>query len=221
MITVRELGWLLRNRRVGTLARAASRALRRLAWSTDVMIIYQIDRETWTPEPCGRDDTGPLIRRDALEDFRSYARSIWHLSRERMMAEAARRLTAGEHCHTIVEDGVLLHYGWIQLDQAEMHLSEMDFTYRLPPRTAVVYNVYTEPGARGRGLYRRSFAHRVAWLFEHGAEHCVWATLTSNRPARHVSEAVFRTPAVARIIRTRRLGRSRAWVEPILVPPPR
>jgi len=156
----------------------------------------------------------PAFRFDAGEDFLSYTGSDRWVSREMMVHEVARRLATGEHCVTLIEEGILVHWGWIQLGLKEIHMREVDFVYPLPPGSATTYGVYTEPPFRGRGLHRRGAAVRACWAFELGAERIFTHVFEGNVPSRRAKEAAGYRP-VARIVCVRRLGRRRSRAEPI------
>src|SRR6476646_9367023 len=63
------------------------------------------------------------------------------------------RMAQGFHLYTYVEDGRLLHYGWLIDRQARGEDGWVDQVYFPPPETAVLFDHFTHPLARGRGLY--------------------------------------------------------------------
>src|SRR5581483_3055343 len=123
------------------------------------------------------------------------------------------RRDRGDHSFTVVEDGVLVHYGWIQSDAPAIEFPEIGAAMALPPRSGVIYDVYTEPRARGRGLQRRGARRRVRLAFALGAAQVFTGVVESNVPSRRATEgAGYR--AVARLVTVHRLARRRTWEEP-------
>ena len=198
-------------RSVLTRGRSALRLARRWLWSREAMHVNTLERATWdmsrTPPP------DPACRWDRLEDFDRYTGSIPHYSRARLKAEAAQRLAEGEHCDTWVEDGVRVHYGWMQLGAATMHMTEIGFTVPVPPNTALIYDVYTEPGHRRRGFHQRAVGERIRVAFELGVDRLMGAVLVVNTPSQTSTEKGGYRP-VARVVRVRRFGFTWAWAEP-------
>jgi hypothetical protein len=119
MARLQDLLFFARSRGPSSLAMAALRRLRQWAWSREVMTVYRMDREPSGQGPPFR-MVGPGRRWDALEDFTLYTGSEWRLSRAAIVAEAGRRITHGEHSFTVVEEGVLAHYQWLQLGRSEI-----------------------------------------------------------------------------------------------------
>jgi GNAT superfamily N-acetyltransferase len=192
------------------LGMAVLRALRRWAWSRDVYLIFRLDRATSAAERFLAAEGAPVLRRDAAEDFLRYTGSIRWRSRQAMMAEAVRRLGAGEHCYTHVEGGALLHFAWVQLNPDVMRVTEVGADFMPPPGTAFCYGSYTEPSARGRGLHRESLRQRVRDAFRMGLDHVISGVAETNGPSRHNHE-VLGFALDRRLVRRRLLGRSRQW----------
>jgi CelD/BcsL family acetyltransferase involved in cellulose biosynthesis/GNAT superfamily N-acetyltransferase len=169
--------------RLGALATAALRTAKRRIYSQDVSIIYRVERnDEAVPAP----EAGklPVLRKDELSDFLRYSGSNRWLSHNRLMAAAVRRIDQRQHCFTAIEDGILVHYGWLQLNRQTIEITEVGMKIDLPPSTAVLYDFYTEPSARGRGLYRRALRHIVADAFAAGADRAFIGAMEGNRPSR-------------------------------------
>lgn len=207
---------LLHGRSPLGLAGSALRAIQRWACSKDVIVIYRYDRTARERAQRPGQEPDPCFRKDALEDFLRYTGSFRWCSRQEMMAQAIERLHRGRHCYTVVEEGVLSHFAWIKLDAPAIHLTEVDYIYPLPPKSAMCFEAYTDPRARGRGLHRRSLAVRLRDAFEMGAECVLTAIRESNKTAARNAEQAGYVPIV-RITRTRRFGRSRWREEPVPV----
>jgi RimJ/RimL family protein N-acetyltransferase len=208
----RDLIPFVRSRSPLSLALAALRRIRSWAWSRDVMTVYRLDRERFgeTPQPFRVARTGSHW--DSVEDFALYTGSDWRLSRAAIVAEARRRLADGEHSFTVVEEGILAHYHWLQLGRPEITFPEVGARYAVPPQSAISYGAYTEPRLRGRGLHRLSARETVHTAFALGAGQIFSGVIETNRASRRAVEGAGYRP-VARIVCVRRLGRRRVRVD--------
>ena len=191
---------------------AVGRAIRRWIWSKDASLLYRLDRGKDGGSQLLAPEVGLPIHRDTLGDFLRYSGSDRWMSRQRLMAEAILRMDKGEHCYTIVEDGVLVHYGWLQLNPPHIDISEVGMRFSPDPDTAVLYDFYTEPRARGRGLYKRTLRHILQEAFQLGAKSIVIGAMDRNLASRRAIESTgFRL--AWRLIRRRVLGWCWRWEE--------
>jgi RimJ/RimL family protein N-acetyltransferase len=209
MPRLRDLLFFVRSRSPRSLAVAALRRFRRWVWSRQVMTVYRADRLSSATRP-------PLLVHgtsshwDTLEDFGRYTGSDWRLSREAIVAEARRRLAEGQHSFTVIAEGVLAHYHWLQLGEQEISFPEIGASYPVPAGSAISYGAYTEPRFRGRGLHRLSARETVDMAFTLGAGQIYSAVLETNIPSRRSIEGAGYRP-VARLVCIRRLGRRHVW----------
>jgi RimJ/RimL family protein N-acetyltransferase len=75
------------------------------------------------------------------------------------------RLGNGHHLYSRVEDGTLVHYGWLIERQQRAFLPEISQSVEMPDGSAVLFDYYTHPAYRGRGYYNaslRQMAHDAA-----------------------------------------------------------
>ena len=199
----------LRRRSGVGMARAACRAACLWLWSTEAYVVYGLD-----PAAAPRPDRGPLFRVDALEDFECFQGADRWMSRERLLANARVRLADGEHCWTLVEDGVLVHYAWLQLGKDSVHITEVDAVFRSAAPVAVLYDAHTDQRARGRGLHRMSLRHRIDAARAAGATRAISGALESSTASRRNLESVG-FEVEQRLVRRRVLGVRR----PVVVEP--
>src|SRR5262245_3252359 len=94
-----------------------------------------------------------IFRRNCLDDLRYYQRS----SRGQRAPNASRRMAdermaQGFHLYTFVESGRLLHYCWLIERQTRGEDGWVEQVYFPPSETAVLFDHFTHPLARGRGL---------------------------------------------------------------------
>ncbi|HWC51311.1 MAG TPA: GNAT family protein [Nitrospira sp.] len=133
-----------------------------------------------------------MFRRNCLEDLRYYQRAA---KEQRPPDEyrkiAAERRAQGFQLYTYVESERLLHYAWLIERQTRGEDGWVDQVYFPPPGTAVLFDHFTHPLARGRGLYYQALCRLL-----HDARNVARArqafvtVFGSNAPSRHVIEKV-------------------------------
>jgi RimJ/RimL family protein N-acetyltransferase len=213
MARLRDLLFFARSRSPRSLAVAVLHRLRPWAWSRQVLTVYRAERESSAERAPPFRVIRAGSRWDSLDDFARYTGSDWRLSRAGIVAQARRRLAQGEHSFTVIEEGVLAHYHWLQLGEREITFPEIGATYPVPPGSAISYGAYTEPRLRGRGLHSLSARETVNTAFALGAKEIYSGVLETNIPSRRAIEGAGYRP-VMRIVCVRRLGRRRVWFEP-------
>jgi RimJ/RimL family protein N-acetyltransferase len=97
------------------------------------------------------------LRRDCPGDLKHYQRTdADQLSPDRYRAVAERRLEAGHHLFTLIENDLLIHYGWLADRQERAEDVVVGQVFFPLPESACLYDFYTHPSARNRGLYYQS-----------------------------------------------------------------
>lgn len=97
----------------------------------------------------------------------------------------------GEHVFTHADEQCLLHYGWFAPKQAESFFSEIRQRYSYPTGTAVLYDFYTDPEARGRGYYRSNLLQMLQRAAVEPSITQIYISVNAeNGASRHVIEAV-------------------------------
>ncbi len=205
---VRSLG--ARLRRVGPVGTAGALVRRGRRWlgSARELRVYAHDAAGVAD---GAEDD--LIRRDALEDLLTYEAVEGSPTSREFLSGALARIEAGAHVYTSVADGRLAHWGWLAERQETSFLSEVRTGFTFPPNSACLYDFYTHPHYRGRGLYTRSLrrmlrdAARVP-----GTEKVYIFVLADNIASRKVIEkAGFRYEGS--LFEAVRFGQARRWAE--------
>lgn len=133
--------------------------LRLLRWirSDRYLLLHAIEADR---APTAAADDG--LRCNRLDDLAWFEQTERWLPPEVFVAEARRRIGDGLRLYTAVHDGRLVHYGWLVPNQSEAWLTYVQQRYHFPPGSAVLFNAYTHPAARGSGLHERSMRRRVA-----------------------------------------------------------
>jgi RimJ/RimL family protein N-acetyltransferase len=168
----------------------ASRVLARvrsLFWQLDEYRVYRYRLAELEPPASARNCP---VRRDHAPDLELYVPTPpWFLPKETFLAVARARLAAGDHVYTIVAGERLMHYAWLADCRDTTLVQEVDQTLHYAIPGAVLYDAYTRPDARGRGLHTRSMTARLrdAQALA-GARWAYVGCLAGNRPSRGVIE---------------------------------
>jgi CelD/BcsL family acetyltransferase involved in cellulose biosynthesis/RimJ/RimL family protein N-acetyltransferase len=173
--------------KVSTLPPKVFKVARKRLWTTMEMRIYSYDVEL-----ARQLSVLQLMNRDCLPDLMAYQPAeAWQMRFSAFLNRVLMGLENGNHVYTRVEDGRLVHYGWLIERQQKSHLSEVGHDFYLPPESAVLADFYTHPAARGKGLYQHSLRQMVhdASLIA-GTKHIFIGVLADNFPSRHVIEKV-------------------------------
>ena len=146
---------------------------------------YPLEKPPPVPRPT-------IFRRDCFDDLRFYERSCkeqHHAAAYRTLAN--ERIAQGFHLYTFVEHGRLLHYGWLIERQARGEDGWVDQVYFPPPETAVLFDHFTHPLARGRGLYFHALCRLLHDARDLARARQAYVTVfAGNGPSRHVIEKV-------------------------------
>ena len=135
------------------------------------------------------------------------------------LATAVERLEEGQIVFTYAEGGVLLHYSWL-IPRARRVGSEFGHDIPTPEGPSVLWDDYTHPAARGRGLHQEALRARLSYAAAHELSPVAMIGVRAdNAPSRHNIEKVGFQYAGSAWLSVRR-GRARRWVtwEPGLEP---
>ncbi|MCG3135666.1 MAG: hypothetical protein HMLKMBBP_03393 [Planctomycetes bacterium] len=144
---------LAKVRRYGAAGIAAA-ALRRVArtpkWvrSREIVDLYRYD-----PAAAAAVESPGLFRVNSVEDLLLFRPFDRNLTREAFVSAALARLGEGHTVLTCVQDGRLAAAGWIAPDQRESVVTEVRERIPLPAGSATLYDFWTAPAFRGRGLH--------------------------------------------------------------------
>ncbi len=158
--------------------------LRRLLYSHTELRVY---RHTVQSAAAFREDANVSCgRAEALREFE--ATESWH-SRSEFVSSGVSRLAAGEKFFSVSVNGRLMHWGWMIEKQQSAFLTEVKQWTELPDHCGVLYDFYSHPEARGRGLYQRSLATMLKHASRIPTLQYVYIFVEAdNGPSRHVIE---------------------------------
>jgi RimJ/RimL family protein N-acetyltransferase len=170
-----------------TPARIATGLWRRV-WRRAELCVYRYPAERVSGLPNPR-----RMTRDRWEDLELFERTSRHFQtgRDEFLASVSLRRTQDHHLYTYVDGGRLLHYGWLIPRQSEGRDDRVGMKLYPEPDSAVLYDFYTHPDARGQGLYTQSLQQMLhdAVALEGAAQVYIYAN-DDNTPSRRVIEKV-------------------------------
>jgi hypothetical protein len=129
------------------------------------------------------------------------------------LKQALKNLESGNHVYTCMEDGKLMHYGWLIECQSQSSLTEIQPAFPLSPGSVMLRDFYTHPQAQGDGLCR-SMLSRM--LFDAartpGAKQAYVCVPADNHRLRQAVEEEGLAHSYT-LIRRNVLGRMTQWSE--------
>lgn len=161
-------------------------ALRNRLWMRRELCIFicSADRVRALPNP-------RRMHRDRWDDLAKIrAWSYAQMTREQYLAVAEdRRRSGADHLYSLVEDGALIHYGWLTSRQERAPDAALGLVFVPPPGSAALWDYFTDPAARGRGLYRDSLRQCMHDAVElDGARQVLIYVYADNAVSRHAIE---------------------------------
>ncbi len=133
-------------------------------------------------------DSGPELsfREAQATDGLCYARAIGTDS----ASTFARRRSPTTRCFLVEVSGRIAHSSWVTTSAAWTR--ELDGYLRPPPGDAYVYESYTRPDVRGRGIYPFALANIAGWGHQRGLGRLWIAVESGNRASlRAITKAGF------------------------------
>ena len=162
-------------------------ALKRRVWYRRELRVYG-----YSLEDCPSLPRPVIFQRNCFDDLQYYERTDkYQPSPDVYRQMALERKTQGFHLYTFVQERRLLHYGWLIERQTRGEDDWVQQAYFPPPDTSVLFDHFTHPSARGKGLYFQALCrllHDARDLA--GARQAYVTVFGSNAPSRHVIEKV-------------------------------
>lgn len=161
-----------------------ARGVKKYFGVTRELRIYRYDRRC--VHKISRDDR---VHCNKLDEVMAFSPGERWQSRNGFLSGALKRIESGEAIYTVSVDCRLAHHGWMIRRQQQSFMSEVQQSFTFPPCSAVLYDYYTQPDLRGKGLYRITIMHMLCDAFENDQTKYVYITvLANNAPSRHVIE---------------------------------
>ena len=150
------------------------------------------------------------ISRDSLEDLLAYEPVAGGPSRRAFLSAALARIEEGQHVYTYAEGGRLRHYGWLAEEPTDELTARTLRGLPTPAKTALVHDLYTFAGARGRGLATAAVTAMLRDVAR-TSKAVAAAVPASNGPARRVMEKLGLDHRLT-LCEGVRIDRARRWL---------
>ena len=162
-------------------------AMKRRVWYRRELRVYCYPLEGSPPLP-----RPAIFERNRFDDLKYYERTDkYQPSPEVYRKMALERKAQGFHLYTFVQERRLLHYGWLIERQTRGEDDWVQQVYFPPPDTSVLFDHFTHPSARGKGLYFQALCRLLHDARDlSGARQAYVTVFGSNAPSRHVIEKV-------------------------------
>jgi GNAT superfamily N-acetyltransferase len=191
----------VRRRGLGEVLRLGVDRVGEIAASDDRLITHWLD----AGEVQAASDPPDLVFRTATDsDGRAYARDIGTDSATTFRA----RLAVGTLCFLVVKGDLIVHATWGTF--ASAWTRELQRYFCPPKGDLYVYESYTRPEVRSRGVYSFALRRIAAWAGQQGTNR-LWVAVEHDNPAslKAVAKAGF-SPGFE-VSFKRRLGRLTVW----------
>lgn len=99
------------------------------------------------------------------------------------LQSCSERLARGETLFSISVDKTLAHYGWLTCPARSIAIPEVDQTYELPAGAAYLYDFFTHPAFRQRGMYQASLQRILTELRSRDCTAAYIGVAPSNVPS--------------------------------------
>jgi RimJ/RimL family protein N-acetyltransferase len=192
---------------------ALLRSLARRSYHTATIRLYGLEfrsQESNAAQNATRSNWDVAInKRQDLEGYDPHAG--WQ-SKSDFDQSCAERFARGEVLFSILVDHTLAHYGWLIFPARSIVIPEVDQIYQLPAGAAYLYDFYTHPAFRNRGMYQASLRQILAHLQSQGCSAAYIGVAPSNVPScRAIEKLGFQAAAT---LGYRRIATNvRQWVQ--------
>jgi len=118
-------------------------------------------------KPSGPDEAGAtdvLVRRGSHHDILAVTDLVDHVDAGRHVKTLWSRLGLGDELYLGYSNGALVHAAWVARRE-RVYATEIRRELRVGEKTAYIYDCFTAPKARGRGIYPTVLKHIMRHLF--------------------------------------------------------
>ena len=172
-------------------------------WQRSEVCLYRIASEAFD-----LGETSRPMTKDSLEDLLAFRPQPGERQRDDMLAHWLRRIEAGAHVYSYVEESRLVHCGWILKQAKTIFFPEVGQEAAFPPETVLLFDFYTQHQDRESTYYQMSLPQML-----HDAETKTWfyiAAPAENRGLRQIIEGLGFIYDYSLFSETR-FGKRRQW----------
>lgn len=187
---------------------ALFRSLLRQSYHTATIRLYRMDLN----EPSAATKSPWQVELNQHQALAGYDPQVGWQSTEEFRRCAHERFARSETLFSISVDQTLAHYGWVIYPTRSIAIPEVAQHYELPERSAYLYDFFTHPAFRQRGMYQASLQRILAHLSTQQCPAAYIGVAPSNVPSSRVIEKLGFQPSAT--LGYRRIATNvRRWVE--------
>lgn len=166
-------------------ARATRRQAENLVYSHTEYRVYRIDFGNLATIPT----TDAEFARNSMADLEKFQPTERWQNKTALLEQWAARMRAGSTVYTRSDDTALLHFGWLTPRVRRSSITEVGQKFCYPHGSAGLWDFYTHPPARGRGLYQANLATMLGDIArDRNCRFAYIGVLATNLSSRHVIE---------------------------------
>lgn len=146
--------------------------------------------------PLPLDDSAD-IHVNRWEDAELFEQTERWLTKKAFIEETASRRNQGLRLYTVLSGNRLAYYSWVVPHQERAWLPAVGQHYEFPPGTDVIFNAYTHPLDRRKGIHKRVLKRQVCDAANHPNTSYVFIAVDpNNEPARLAVETIGFKPYI-------------------------
>lgn len=147
-------------------------------------------------KPLPLDDSSD-IRVNKWEDAKLFEQTERWLTKRAFIEETAIRRSQGLKLYTVLSGNRLAYYSWVVPHQRNAWFPAVGQHYEFPPGTDVIFNAYTHPIDRGKGIHKRALKRQVCDAANHPGTSSVFIAIDpNNMPAQLAVQTVGFEPYI-------------------------
>jgi RimJ/RimL family protein N-acetyltransferase/CelD/BcsL family acetyltransferase involved in cellulose biosynthesis len=153
-----------------------------------------------------------LFKKNNIADLLKYVPNEgWQFTISEFHQICLNRFEIGNHSYTLADENNLLHYGWLVENQLISKVYEVNQELNLPENSAVLYDFFTHPDARKKGLYQKAIRQILNEVAKNtDAKQVFISVLADNLPSKSVIEKLgFKYQGS--LFQETKLGKTRRW----------
>ncbi|MBI9063365.1 MAG: GNAT family N-acetyltransferase [Marinilabiliaceae bacterium] len=123
-------------------------------------------------------------------DLLLYNESNAWLKKRDLLSRALKRFSSEEILYTIVENKMLVHYGWMTKGGKQHRLPELDMVFDSPANSIILHDFFIDPNFREQGLYTKTIEKMLIECRKFGYEEIFIMASEKKIPSRSVIEKI-------------------------------
>ena len=170
--------------------------------------VYRLERSS-----SNNFDLDEQIKCNSIIDLLSAAPCDLGRNQYEFLSVVLKRLESEDDVYTITINNCLAFYSWMNLNKTHSFFTDVKQAFNFPEGSAVMFDAYTNPKFRRRGLYQIAIAHMIHRAFTNNkVSYFYGCSLATNFPSCHTFEKMgFQYQGSCFL--QRRFGFEKKWID--------